>query len=96
VRLPIDAGRGISNVVARSTDGLTFETVAEVTEDQFGGVGAPAGELGCRGRDDHGARDQHRRRAVDMAGTALTGRPGEWDVRRARLAHRADLKRYRR
>ncbi|HET6481405.1 MAG TPA: hypothetical protein VFG35_15415 [Actinoplanes sp.] len=68
MRLPIDAGRGISNVVARSTDGLTFETVAEVTKDQFGGVGAPAGELGCRGRDDHGARDQHRRRAVDMAG----------------------------
>ncbi|WP_127503707.1 hypothetical protein [Actinoplanes solisilvae] len=36
VRLPIGEGRGIANVVARSTDGVKFETVAEVTKDQFG------------------------------------------------------------
>nr|WP_213009775.1 hypothetical protein [Actinoplanes toevensis]GIM93983.1 hypothetical protein Ato02nite_057760 [Actinoplanes toevensis] len=36
VRLPIGEGRGISNVVARSTDGLTFTPVAEVLKDQFG------------------------------------------------------------
>jgi hypothetical protein len=36
LRLPIGAGRGIANVVARSTDGLTFEVVAEVGKDQFG------------------------------------------------------------
>jgi sucrose-6-phosphate hydrolase SacC (GH32 family) len=35
VRLPIGEGRGIANVVARSADGLTFETVAEVTKEQF-------------------------------------------------------------
>jgi sucrose-6-phosphate hydrolase SacC (GH32 family) len=35
VRLPIGAGRGIANVVARSRDGLTFTVVAEVTKDQF-------------------------------------------------------------
>ncbi|GAA2483121.1 hypothetical protein [Winogradskya humida] len=36
LRLPIGEGRGISNVVARSPDGVTFEVVAEVTKDQFG------------------------------------------------------------
>ncbi|MFC7534381.1 hypothetical protein [Actinoplanes sp. GCM10030250] len=36
LRLPIGAGRGIANVVARSADGLTFEIVAEVGKDQFG------------------------------------------------------------
>ncbi|GIF26003.1 sucrose-6-phosphate hydrolase SacC (GH32 family) [Actinoplanes tereljensis] len=36
VRLPIGEGRGISNVVARSTDGVTFTTVTEVHKDQFG------------------------------------------------------------
>jgi hypothetical protein len=36
LRLPIGAGRGIANVVARSTDGLTFTVVAEVTKDRFG------------------------------------------------------------
>ncbi|MEU4237209.1 hypothetical protein [Actinoplanes sp. NPDC026619] len=35
VRLPIGEGRGISNVIARSTDGLAFTPVAEVTKDQF-------------------------------------------------------------
>ncbi|MBM2622654.1 hypothetical protein JIG36_44850 [Actinoplanes sp. LDG1-06] len=35
LRLPIGEGRGIANVVARSADGVTFETVAEVTKDQF-------------------------------------------------------------
>ncbi len=36
VRLPIGAGRGIANVVARSSDGVTFTTVAEITKDRFG------------------------------------------------------------
>jgi hypothetical protein len=36
LRLPIGEGRGISNVVARSADGLNFTPVAEVTKDRFG------------------------------------------------------------
>jgi hypothetical protein len=36
LRLPIGAGRGISNVVARSADGLSFTVVAEVSKDTFG------------------------------------------------------------
>jgi hypothetical protein len=36
VRAPLGAGRGLSVVVARSTDGVTFKTVAEVTKDRFG------------------------------------------------------------
>jgi hypothetical protein len=36
LRLPIGEGRGISNVVARSADGLSFTPIAEVTKDQFG------------------------------------------------------------
>jgi hypothetical protein len=36
LRLPIGEGRGIANVVARSRDGVSFETVAQVTKDQFG------------------------------------------------------------
>ena len=36
LRLPIGEGRGISNVIARSTDGLRFEIVAEVGKDAFG------------------------------------------------------------
>jgi hypothetical protein len=36
LRLPIGEGRGISNVVARSADGLSFTPVAEVTKDRFG------------------------------------------------------------
>lgn len=36
LRLPLDAGRGYANVVARSTDGVTFTTVAEVGKDYFG------------------------------------------------------------
>ncbi len=35
LRLPIGEGRGIANVVARSTDGVTFTPVAEVNKDQF-------------------------------------------------------------
>jgi hypothetical protein len=35
LRLPIGEGRGISNVVARSADGVHFTTVAEVTKDRF-------------------------------------------------------------
>lgn len=35
LRLPIGEGRGIANVVARSRDGLSFETVAEVGKDRF-------------------------------------------------------------
>jgi hypothetical protein len=36
LRLPIGEGRGISNVVARSRDGVTFTVVAEVGKDLFG------------------------------------------------------------
>jgi hypothetical protein len=35
LRRPVDRGRGYANVVARSTDGLLFETVATVTSAQF-------------------------------------------------------------
>ena len=35
-RLPVDAGRGYANVIARSDDGLTFETVAVVNKETFG------------------------------------------------------------
>ncbi|MEU4561989.1 hypothetical protein AB0F72_26695 [Actinoplanes sp. NPDC023936] len=36
LRLPIGAGRGIANVVARSSDGVTFTVVAEIAKDGFG------------------------------------------------------------
>jgi hypothetical protein len=36
VRRPLDEGRGVSVVVARSDDGLAFEPVAEVPRDAFG------------------------------------------------------------
>lgn len=36
LRLPIGAGRGIANVVARSADGVTFTVVAEIGKDRFG------------------------------------------------------------
>src|SRR4029450_4863962 len=36
LRLPIGAGRGISNVVARSRDGVSFSVVGEVSTDTFG------------------------------------------------------------
>ncbi len=36
LRRPIGAGRGFSNVVARSADGVTFTPVAEITKDRFG------------------------------------------------------------
>jgi hypothetical protein len=36
VRRPLDAGRGVSVVVARSDDGLRFRTVTEVYRDDFG------------------------------------------------------------
>ncbi|WP_151081948.1 hypothetical protein [Nocardioides cynanchi] len=36
VRRPLTAGRGVSVVVARSRDGLRFETVSEVWRDDFG------------------------------------------------------------
>ena len=36
LRLPIGEGRGISNVVARSADGVTFAVVTEVGKDAFG------------------------------------------------------------
>lgn len=35
LRRPVDQGRGYANVVARSVDGVTFETVATVTSAQF-------------------------------------------------------------
>ena len=36
LRRPVDRGRGYANVVARSADGVNFETVALVTSAQFG------------------------------------------------------------
>ncbi len=36
VRRPLHAGRGVSTVVARSRDGVHFETVSEVWRDWFG------------------------------------------------------------
>ena len=36
VRRPLDAGRGVSTVVARSRDGVRFETISEVWRDDFG------------------------------------------------------------
>jgi hypothetical protein len=36
VRAPLGRGRGLALVVARSTDGVRFETVVEVTKDRFG------------------------------------------------------------
>ncbi|MFT4294538.1 MAG: hypothetical protein QM582_03900 [Micropruina sp.] len=36
VRRPLDAGRGVVTVVARSRDGVSFETVAEVHREAFG------------------------------------------------------------
>src|SRR5215218_6864857 len=37
LRRPVGQGRGYANVVARSTDGLTFSTVVTLGKDQFGG-----------------------------------------------------------
>ena len=36
LRRPVDQGRGYANVVARSADGVSFETVATVTSAQMG------------------------------------------------------------
>ena len=36
VRRPLNAGRGVSTVVARSRDGVRFETISEVWRDDFG------------------------------------------------------------
>jgi hypothetical protein len=36
VRRPVAVGRGVSTVVARSRDGVSFETVTEVFRDDFG------------------------------------------------------------
>lgn len=36
LRRPVDQGRGFANVVARSSDGVEFQTVATVTSDEFG------------------------------------------------------------
>lgn len=36
LRRPVDRGRGYANVVARSTDGIEFETVSQVTSDELG------------------------------------------------------------
>ena len=36
VRRPVDAGRGVSVVVSRSTDGVHFEPECEVWRDAFG------------------------------------------------------------
>jgi hypothetical protein len=36
LRRPVDQGRGFANVVARSTDGVHFDTLTAVTSEQFG------------------------------------------------------------
>ncbi|MFI5907917.1 hypothetical protein [Dactylosporangium sp. NPDC051541] len=38
LRRPIGEGRGYANVVARSTDGVSFTPIAEVHKDRFGGA----------------------------------------------------------
>jgi hypothetical protein len=38
LRRPIGEGRGYANVVAKSTDGVSFTTVAEVSKDRFDGA----------------------------------------------------------
>jgi len=38
LRRPIGEGRGYANIVARSSDGITFRTVTEVHKDRFGGA----------------------------------------------------------
>ena len=35
VRRPLDSGRGVANVIARSTDGVHFETIAELHREAF-------------------------------------------------------------
>lgn len=35
-RRPVGEGRGVGNVLARSTDGVVFEPVAEITKERFG------------------------------------------------------------
>ena len=51
IRLPIAAGRGHANVVARSADGLRFETLTSLTKDRFG---AESLEATGPGRHDGG------------------------------------------
>ena len=36
VRAPLGEGRGLATVVARSADGVHFETITELTKDRFG------------------------------------------------------------
>jgi hypothetical protein len=36
LRLPVGAGRGVCNVIARSADGVTFSVVGEVGKERFG------------------------------------------------------------
>lgn len=36
LRRPVDQGRGFANVVARSSDGVEYQTVTTVTSDEFG------------------------------------------------------------
>lgn len=36
VRAPLGQGRGLATVIARSPDGVRFETVVEITKDRFG------------------------------------------------------------
>src|SRR5438309_11335204 len=36
LRRPVGEGRGYANVVARSTDGVTFEQVVRIDRDDFG------------------------------------------------------------
>lgn len=38
LRRPIGEGRGYANVVARSSDGVHFTTVSEVSKERFGGA----------------------------------------------------------
>jgi sucrose-6-phosphate hydrolase SacC (GH32 family) len=36
IRAPLGQGRGLATVIARSADGVRFETVTEITKDRFG------------------------------------------------------------
>jgi len=115
LRRPIGAGRGYATTVARSADGVRFETVATIHSDDVGaerlvvvpgdaktGVKDPVISLNgtwqmwacCHPLADPAEADQMvsdyatSSDGIDWTwhGTALSGRPGYWDSRGARIS----------
>ena len=84
LRRPVDKGRGYANVVARSADGVHFETVATVTAEQFGSASL---ERPALVRTD-GRRLAALRELLDVELEALVGR-----VARRRRRRRAGRRR---